>query len=248
MTYLSKFFLGVGVFSILGQSLFQESHAFSIKNNLLISQAETCPIAEGDYYASKPDDKIQIQESFAEKKCKKITLQQPTIYYRYYSSAGTQRGRYMTTTLYKDRDKVIQELALNQDWGNFATMVVAVILPPETVVYIGKAAPQENEAKDCKYEGGGIQVFVPAKYLSDETDEKTTPVEETTPIKKTTPVEETTPIKKTTLVEETTPIKKTTPVKKTKDLDHITWFSAPQDITKNPKPYKCEKPKQELRY
>lgn len=207
MTYLSKFFLGIGVFSILGQSLFQESHAFSIKNNLLISQSETCPIAEGDYYDGK--DKDTIQKSFAEAKCEKITLQKPTIYYRYYSSDGTQRGRYMTDILYTDRNKVIQELALNQDWGNFVTMVGAVILPSGTVVYIGKVAPQEN--KDCKYEGGGNQVFVPERFLSD----------------------------KETRVGETRP--------KPKKLDQVTWFSAPQDMP-NSIPYKCEKPKNQLRY
>ncbi|MBD2388766.1 hypothetical protein [Cylindrospermum sp. FACHB-282] len=165
MSYLSKLFLSVGFFSILGQSLFQESYAFSIKNNLLIAQSETCPIDEGDYDDSK--DKKEIQESFAEDKCEKTTLQEPTIYYRYYSSDGTQRGRFMTNTLYQDRNQVIEDLALNQDWGNFVTMVGAVILPKGTVVYKGKVASQENKAKDCKYKGGGNQFFVPRRFLSD---------------------------------------------------------------------------------
>lgn len=98
-----------------------------------------------------------IAVTFLGSRCQEIVLTAPKTYYRYYSTDRNQRGRYLTTDLYERNVDVIRKLALNQSWGNAATMRITVTVPSGTTVYEGIVAPQEPAS--C-YVGGGQQTFI----------------------------------------------------------------------------------------
>lgn len=98
-----------------------------------------------------------IAVTFLGSRCQEIVLTAPKTYYRYYSTDRNQRGRYLTTDLYDRNVDVIRNLALNQSWGNAATMRIMVTVPSGTTVYEGIVAPQEPAS--C-YTGGGQQTFI----------------------------------------------------------------------------------------
>jgi hypothetical protein len=99
----------------------------------------------------------EIAVTFLDSKCEAVTLKQPTTFYRYYSSDSNKYGRYLTTDKYKNNVDVIKNLALNQAWGNQATMRLKVTIPAGTTVYQGIVAPQTPAS--C-YPGGGQQTFI----------------------------------------------------------------------------------------
>ncbi|BAY26251.1 hypothetical protein NIES2100_60650 [Calothrix sp. NIES-2100] len=98
-----------------------------------------------------------IAVTFLKSECQEIQLQEAKTYYRYFSSDSNKFGRYLTTNLYKKNVEAIRELALKQEWGNQATMVLTVTVPAGTKVYQGVVAPQEPST--C-YPGGGQQIFI----------------------------------------------------------------------------------------
>ncbi|HIK08075.1 MAG TPA: hypothetical protein IGS40_25895 [Trichormus sp. M33_DOE_039] len=99
----------------------------------------------------------EIAVTFLDSKCEAVTLKQPQTFYRYYSSNDNKYGRYLTTDKYKTNVDVIRNLALNQAWGNKATIRLKVTLPAGTTVYQGIVAPQTPTS--C-YPGGGQQTFI----------------------------------------------------------------------------------------
>jgi hypothetical protein len=107
--------------------------------------APSCPLA------------ANIAVTFLESKCEAVKLKQPKTFYRYYSSDENKYGRYLTTDKYKTNVEVIRNLALNQAWGNKATIRLKVTLPAGTTVYQGIVAPQTPA--QC-YPGGGQQTFI----------------------------------------------------------------------------------------
>ncbi|MDZ8185929.1 MAG: hypothetical protein RMX96_13895 [Nostoc sp. ChiSLP02] len=98
-----------------------------------------------------------IAITFFNSECKEVKLEQPQTFYRYYSNSSNKYGRYLTTNQYKTNVEVIKNLALNQQWGNQATLKLTVTLPAGTVTYQGIVAPQTP--KEC-YPGGGQQTFI----------------------------------------------------------------------------------------
>ncbi|QLE56607.1 hypothetical protein [Nostoc sp. TCL26-01] len=98
-----------------------------------------------------------IAVTFLDSKCEAVKLNQPKTFYRYYSSDQNKYGRYLTTDKYKNNVDVIRNLALNQAWGNKATIRLKVTLPAGTTVYQGIVAPQTPA--QC-YPGGGQQTFI----------------------------------------------------------------------------------------
>ncbi|MEA5627044.1 hypothetical protein [Nostoc sp. UHCC 0251] len=98
-----------------------------------------------------------IAVTFLNSKCEEVKLKQPQTFYRYYSSSENRYGRYLTTDKYETNVEVIRNLALNQLWGNKATMIQPVTLPAGTTVYQGIVAPQTPT--QC-YPGGGQQTFI----------------------------------------------------------------------------------------
>lgn len=98
-----------------------------------------------------------IAVTFLNSECNKVSLGAPTTFYRYYSDNSNKYGRYLTTDNDQTNVEVIQELALNQDWGNKATFKETVTLPAGTTVYQGIVAPQTPAS--C-YPGGGNQTFI----------------------------------------------------------------------------------------
>jgi hypothetical protein len=98
-----------------------------------------------------------IAVTFLNSKCQEVKLEHPQTFYRYYSSSENRYGRYLTTDKYKTNVEVIRNLALNQSWGNKATMIQPVILPAGTTIYQGIVAPQTPT--QC-YPGGGEQTFI----------------------------------------------------------------------------------------
>ncbi len=98
-----------------------------------------------------------IAVTFLNSKCQAVTLTSAQTFYRYYSGDNNKYGRYLTTDSYKTNVEVIRNLALNQEWGNRATMKLAVTLPAGTTVYKGIVGPQNPSS--C-YPGGGQQTFI----------------------------------------------------------------------------------------
>ncbi|MDJ0601629.1 MAG: hypothetical protein QNJ37_22635, partial [Crocosphaera sp.] len=116
--------------------------------------------AEETIYDCNLDENISI--TFLEGKCTERTLEEPEIFYRYYTlnEDGTEKykyGRYLTTDKFDKSTDVIVKLALDQDWGNKANLIETVTLPVGTTVYQGITGPQNPS--DC-YPGGGQQTFI----------------------------------------------------------------------------------------
>jgi hypothetical protein len=99
----------------------------------------------------------EIAVTFLDSKCEQVKLEQPQTFYRYYSSSQNKYGRYLTTTKYKTNVEVIKNLALNQLWGNQATMIETITLPAGTITYQGIVGPQAPV--EC-YPGGAQQTFI----------------------------------------------------------------------------------------
>lgn len=100
---------------------------------------------------------LEIAVTFLDSKCQEIKLQEDKTYYRYFSTDKNKFGRYLTTNLYKKNVDVIRNLALKQEWGNQATMMLTVTVPAGTTVYEGVVASQDPA--QC-YPGGGQQTFI----------------------------------------------------------------------------------------
>ncbi len=120
----------------------------------LFAQAE-----EMSYDCNLPEE---IAITFLEGNCTERTLEEPEIFYRYYTlnEDGTEKykyGRYLTTDKFDNNTEVIVKLALDQDWGNKANLIETVTLPEGTTVYQGITGPQNPP--DC-YPGGGQQTFI----------------------------------------------------------------------------------------
>ncbi|QLE54593.1 hypothetical protein [Nostoc sp. TCL26-01] len=106
-----------------------------------------------------PTEYEPVVITFLNSRCYKVKLERPRTFYRYYSDEKSNKGRYITTNRYQVNIEAIQNLALNQSWTppNRATKRIRVTLPAGTIVYEGKAAPQEPQK--C-YPGGGQQTWL----------------------------------------------------------------------------------------
>ena len=137
----------------LSLSLFGSLLAVTLSQTLEISRQRVfaqevtslCPL---------PDN---IAITFRDSKCKKVQLQMPQTFFRYYSSDTNKKGRYLTTEQYQTNVEVIKNLALKQAWGNRAEKMLSITLPAGTIVYQGIVAPQIPAS--C-YPGGGQQTFI----------------------------------------------------------------------------------------
>ncbi len=137
--------LSLGVFgSLLAVTL---SPSLEINRQRVFAQEATslCPL---------PDN---IAITFRGAKCKKVKLQMPQTFFRYYHDDNNKKGRYLTTDQYQTNEEVIKNLALNQEWGNKAEKMLSITLPAGTIVYQGIVAPQIPAS--C-YPGGGQQTFI----------------------------------------------------------------------------------------
>jgi hypothetical protein len=129
------------------------SNLFTVSPNLIFNSTQA---AAQEVTTSCPLP-TEIAVTFLESKCEAVTLKQPRTFYRYYSSSDNKYGRYLTTDKYTKNVDVIRNLALNQAWGNKATMRLKVTIPAGTTVYQGIVAPQTPAS--C-YPGGGQQTFI----------------------------------------------------------------------------------------
>lgn len=137
--------IGIGL-SILSFSVSSSPRTvFNSPRVLAQEVSSSCPL---------PSD---IAVTFLNSKCEEVKLEEPKTFYRYYSSSENRYGRYLTTDKYETNVEVIRNLALNQSWGNKATMIQPVTLPVGMTVYQGIVAPQTPT--QC-YPGGGQQTFI----------------------------------------------------------------------------------------
>ncbi|WP_449412391.1 two-partner secretion domain-containing protein [Pandoraea soli] len=91
-----------------------------------------------------------------------IVAEQPTTLYRVYGGAANQLGGFWTSTPPAGPVQSIVDSALLPQWGNTATNVVKIEIPPGTVYFTGVAAPQGGLV------GGGNQVVFPAGFRVDQ--------------------------------------------------------------------------------
>ncbi len=84
----------------------------------------------------------------------KVTTQETTLY-RVISDDGNPAGSYLTREKPQGPLQSVIDSALDQNWGNTATRVVEVKIPPGTKLYEGAAASQRGLV------GGGNQIYIP---------------------------------------------------------------------------------------
>ncbi|MBH8555808.1 hypothetical protein I8751_26365 [Nostocaceae cyanobacterium CENA357] len=137
--------IGLSIFSNLLAVNFLPRFVFNSSRVLAEEISSSCPLPS------------EIAITFLNSKCQEVKLEQPQTFYRYYSSTENRYGRYLTADQYKTNVEVIKNLALDQSWGNKATMIQPVTLPAGMTVYQGIVAPQTPT--QC-YPGGGQQTFI----------------------------------------------------------------------------------------
>ena len=84
-----------------------------------------------------------------------IVSQGDVTLFRVYGGKAQKLGSYWTSTKPKGPVQSIIDNALDQNWGNTATKVTTIKVPPGTTIYKGYAASQGNLV------GGGTQVYIP---------------------------------------------------------------------------------------
>jgi RHS repeat-associated protein len=94
-----------------------------------------------------------VTETFRAGSYAKLITQKPTTLYRVYGGSAGEIGAYWTTVKPSGPVQSIVDSALNPVWGNTATKVVSIQVPPGVNLYYGAAAPQGGLV------GGGPQVF-----------------------------------------------------------------------------------------
>ncbi|MGA9380818.1 MAG: hypothetical protein WBV73_18795 [Phormidium sp.] len=150
---MTKFQLFLTTFSLFSLTTLAGNSYAQLKSNQPTLQAQgtttttapSCPLPES------------IAVTFLRSECRQVQLKEPKTYYRYYSNDGNKFGRYLTTNRYNKNVEVIRNLALKQEWGNQATIMLQVTVPAGTKVYEGIVAPQDPQS--C-YRGGAQQTFI----------------------------------------------------------------------------------------
>lgn len=157
MKKLYLFLAGMALVSLGSGSGATVTHGQSSRQ----SDRPTQPIVQAQETTTEPVSSCplsaDIAVTFLESKCRAVVLTTPKTYYRYYSTDSNKYGRYLTSDRYERNVDVIKNLALNQAWGNQATMMLTVTVPVGTTVYEGIVAPQDPPS--C-YGGGGQQTFI----------------------------------------------------------------------------------------
>jgi RHS repeat-associated protein len=83
------------------------------------------------------------------------TLSQPTTLYRVHGGSAGPLGNFWTRTPPAGPLQAKIDLAIRPEWGNTATQVTRITVPPGTTIFEGAAASQGGLV------GGGNQVFIP---------------------------------------------------------------------------------------
>ena len=98
---------------------------------------------------------LSVANTFRSGTYVEIVTNKPLTLYRVYGGNASKLGSYWTTTKPSGPVQSIIDSALNPAWGNPATNVVKIEVPPNTRLYQGFAANQEGLV------GGGVQVVFP---------------------------------------------------------------------------------------
>ncbi len=104
---------------------------------------------------------LEVQNSFSGGTFKEKKIKEETTYYRVYGGQTVKKGGYMSQTPQYGGLQSQIDLALNPEWGNKASSIVAIKVPKGTVVYEGKAALQKFNRNTSLLLGGGNQVYIP---------------------------------------------------------------------------------------
>jgi hypothetical protein len=81
-------------------------------------------------------------------------LKESTIFHRSYSNPPNALGSYWSRNKPSGPLQSIMDNALDRSWGNQATQVISIRVPPGQRIYEGISAPQQGLL------GGGNQVFI----------------------------------------------------------------------------------------
>lgn len=85
-----------------------------------------------------------------------ITVSEPVTLYRVSGGSAGEMGQYWTTIRPSGPLQAQIDLALKPEWGNTATQITTIKVPPGQTIYQGAAASQGGAQI-----GGGSQVFIP---------------------------------------------------------------------------------------
>lgn len=83
------------------------------------------------------------------------TVDEPTTLYRVTSDSGNKTGSYWTRVEPQGPLQSVIDSAIDQNWGNTASLVVKIEVPSGTRIYEGASAAQRGLV------GGGNQIYIP---------------------------------------------------------------------------------------
>lgn len=96
-----------------------------------------------------------VANTFRSGTYREVITTEPVTLYRVFGGSAGPDGAYWTRTKPEGPVQSIIDSALNPEWGNPATSVIKLDVPPGTRFYEGVAAPQGGLV------GGGNQIYLP---------------------------------------------------------------------------------------
>jgi hypothetical protein len=152
----------VGIGKTVAEATAAKAAANAAKNGQLSDgiRATTSIVAEYGPMNKGPLPKT-IADTFRSGAYAETVTTQPTELYRVYGGSAGQLGGYWTTSKPTGPVQSIIDSALNPAWGNPATKVVKIEVPPGVTFYQGQAASQGGLV------GGGSQVLFPKDVVVD---------------------------------------------------------------------------------
>jgi len=150
---------------IIGQMLATDGYAGTAQFNNEVAELEVAE--ESSIEAAEGDAVVQfgplqegplpenVVKTFRSGTYSQVTLGSDTTLYRVWGGGADELGQYWSRTAPSGPLQSTIDLALDPMWGNNATNVVTIEVPPGTTIYEGFAAPQGGLV------GGGSQVYIP---------------------------------------------------------------------------------------
>ncbi len=107
-----------------------------------------------------------VKDSFEDGEYRTVVANEDIILYRAYGGNAKASGGFATTLPVQNRIQAKQDLALLPEWKNSRTNEAVIRIPKETVLNVGKVAPQRT-ASGTVLQGGADQVLLPQNWPSE---------------------------------------------------------------------------------
>lgn len=116
-----------------------------------------------------------IAESFVNSAYRTMKTTSLVKLYRVFGGTAQTEGSFLTTEAPSDVSIAEKILALKRDWGNTKVSYAEIHVPPDTVLFVGTAAPQlaNDQLPDipfCRLPGGAMQVVLQQDFYEKNPD------------------------------------------------------------------------------